>query len=470
MVVQKIIPGAGPADLAALLSDEREVFVVCDKAVCKNGTFCAPTGTGGPAVDKNTPFLYTDGQNGLGRVQNDPVFVHGADGVPELEPGGLSSGALGPEPGLQTREALGPELGLPVDEALRRVLGERLKGWYVLEASEGAKDIGTVMEIERAMMEAGVSRGGLVLSVGGGITTDIGGFAASIYKRGIRFANVPTTLLAMVDAAIGGKTGVNLDGYKNMVGVIRQPEFVYIDPAFLQTLPEREVRCGLAEMLKTFLLSDAGLFEEAVAALPEIPARLILEAGRIKEAIVAEDPFESGRRTILNLGHTFAHAIERCSREPATEDAAAGQGPFAPATEGAASGQGPVAPATEDAAAGQGPVAPDGSSPLAEPASQGPCRRPIPHGEAVAMGIVLACRLSDRLGVSEKDCSLEAYVRGAFRKAGLPVDCPYSISDLSGAMSKDKKASGENVRFVLLEAPGRPVLRDLPVSEVAAAL
>ncbi|MBR6001742.1 MAG: 3-dehydroquinate synthase, partial [Bacteroidales bacterium] len=301
MVAQRIILGAGLADLAALLSDEREVFVVCDKAVCKNGLFCTPDGAGGPVVGKNGPFCT-------------PVDADG----PVVGKNGLFC----------TR----------VDEALRLVLGERLKGWYELEASEGAKDIETVMEIERAMMEAGVSRGGLVLSVGGGITTDIGGFAASIYKRGIRFANVPTTLLAMVDAAIGGKTGVNLDGYKNMVGVIRQPEFVYIDPAFLQTLPEREVRCGLAEMLKTFLLSDAGLFEEAVAALPEIPARLILEAGRIKEAIVAEDPFESGRRTILNLGHTFAHAIERCSREPAAEDAAAGQGPVAPATEDAAAG------------------------------------------------------------------------------------------------------------------------------------
>ena len=371
MIEQRIIPGAGLADLAALLSGEREVFVVCDASVCKNALFCTPVVENGQVVGKNASFC--------------------------------------------TR----------VSEALRRALGERLKGWYVLEASEGAKDIGTVMEIERAMMEAGVSRGGLVLSIGGGITTDIGGFAASIYKRGIRFANVPTTLLAMVDAAIGGKTGVNLDGYKNMVGVIRQPEFVYIDPAFLRTLPEREVRCGLAEMLKTFLLSDQALFEEAVAALPEIPARLILEAGRLKEAIVAEDPFETGRRTILNLGHTFAHAIEKLS-----------------------------------------------------------CGT-IPHGEAVATGIVLACRLSDRLGVSKgwerglaedgssgqsKAGGLEAYVRGAFQRAGLPVDCPYPVSDLSGAMSKDKKASGEKVKFILLEAPGRPVIRELPVAAAVSAL
>ena len=300
-------------------------------------------------------------------------------------------------------------------EALKRALGERFKGGYVLEASEGTKDIGTVMAIERAMMDAGVSRDGLVLSIGGGITTDIGGFAACIYKRGVRFANVPTTLLAMVDAAIGGKTGVNLDGYKNMVGLIRQPEFVYIDPAFLKTLPEREIRCGLAELLKTFLLADAALFEEAVAALPEVLPEHILAAGRIKEQIVSEDPYEHGRRTILNLGHTFAHAIEKLSA----------------------------------------------AAPCEPPAS------PIPHGEAVAMGIVLACRLSVRLGVSE-DGALEARVRSAFLKAGLPVDSPFSVRELSAAMAKDKKPDGAGaVTFVLLAAPGRPVLRSLALGDLS---
>ena len=285
--------------------------------------------------------------------------------------------------------------------------GCRIVGSFSLETGEGVKNIDTVMAIERVMMDAGVSREGLVLSIGGGITTDIGGFAAGIYKRGVRFANVPTTLLAMVDAAIGGKTGVNLDGYKNMVGLIRQPEFVYIDPAFLKTLPEREIRCGLAELLKTFLLADAALFEEAVAALPEVLPEHILAAGRIKAQIVEEDPFEHGRRTILNLGHTFAHAIEKLSAES------------------------------------------------------------IPHGEAVAMGIVLACRLSDRLGVSE-DGALEARVRSAFLKAGLPVESPYSVRELSAAMAKDKKAAGDGaVTFVLLADPGRPVLRSLPLAALS---
>ena len=329
MVRQGIITGTGPDGLVALLEDEKEVFVVYDRAV---------------------------------------------------------SGAF---------------------EVVRRALGERFKGEYVLEASEGTKDIGTVMAIERAMMEAGVSRNGFLLSIGGGITSDIGGFAAGIYKRGVRFANVPTTLLAMVDVAIGGKTGVNLDGYKNMVGLIRQPEFVYIDTSFLKTLPEREIRCGLAELLKTFLLADGALFDEAVARLPEISREHILAAGRFKAQIVEEDPFEKGRRTILNLGHTFAHAIEKLSAED------------------------------------------------------------IPHGEAVAIGIVLACRLSDRLGVSE-DGALEARVRSAFLKAGLPVESPYSVRELAAAMAKDKKAAGDGeVTFVLLAAPGRPVLRSIPLTDLS---
>lgn len=345
MALQQIIPGTGAAGLASLLQNEREVFLVCDRALIgKKGPFCTP---------------------------------------------------------------VGEEPGMPVGAALKRALGERLVGEFMLEASEEVKGIETVMEIERAMMEAGVSRGGLVLSIGGGITTDIGGFAASIYKRGIRFANVPTTLLAMVDAAIGGKTGVNLDGYKNMVGVIRQPEFVYIDESFLRTLPEREIRCGLAELLKTFLLADAALFEDAVAALPEVLPEHILAAGRIKEQIVSEDPYEHGRRTILNLGHTFAHAIEKLSSES------------------------------------------------------------IPHGEAVAIGIVLACKLSDKLGVSE-DGALEARVRSAFLKAGLPVESPYSVRELSAAMAKDKKSTGAGaVTFVLLAAPGRPVLRSLALGDLS---
>ncbi len=136
-----------------------------------------------------------------------------------------------------------------------------------LETSEEGKTLETVQALERWLLQEDASRGALLLAVGGGITTDLVGFAAAIYKRGIRYANVPTTLLAQVDAAIGGKTGVNLDGYKNMLGAFRMPEFTVLEAAFLRTLPAREFRCGLAELLKTFLIGDGPAYTALVSSL-----------------------------------------------------------------------------------------------------------------------------------------------------------------------------------------------------------
>jgi len=285
------------------------------------------------------------------------------------------------------------------------MLGDKVVGNWPVEATEANKTMDTILSIERSMMLSGLTRRGFVLAVGGGITTDVAGFAASIYKRGVRFANVPTTLLAMVDAAIGGKTGVNLDRYKNMIGAFHQPEFILIDSRFLETLPEREYRNGLAELLKTFLIADADLYEKALGGISE---HLILEAGKIKASVVEEDPFEKGRRIILNLGHTFAHAIERLS-------------------EGAVS-----------------------------------------HGEAVSMGIILAGRLSDRTGVAD---GLEKKLRRDFESMGLPTECPFGIEEMAGAMQMDKKSAGKGlVQFVLLEAPGRPVAVKMKIENVCEEL
>ena len=154
---------------------------------------------------------------------------------------------------------------LPLTEALARLQAEP-ELFVVYDAKEG-KTLETVQMLERWLLQADASRGALLLAVGGGITTDLVGFAAAIYKRGIRYANVPTTLLAQVDAAIGGKTGVNLDGYKNMLGAFRMPEFTVLEAAFLRTLPAREFRCGLAELLKTFLLGDGAAYGALVSSL-----------------------------------------------------------------------------------------------------------------------------------------------------------------------------------------------------------
>ena len=275
--------------------------------------------------------------------------------------------------------------------------------------------------------------------LGGGIVTDLCGFAASIYKRGIRFGFIPTTLLAQVDAAIGGKNGVNLDAYKNMIGVIREPEFTLLIPSLLSTLPRRDWLSGAAELLKTFIIDNTGgRYEEAVAVLPSaysvlpsahsvlpsaysvipsaysvIPSEcerispLLLAAASVKERIVAADLYERGERRKLNLGHTFAHAIERRAR---------------------LSG------------------------------------RDISHGEAVAMGILLAARASERLGISSE--GLEERLRRDWATVGLPTECPFPPSDLAADMTKDKKADGDKVHFVLIRGIGDVVVMPLGVREV----
>ena len=291
-----------------------------------------------------------------------------------------------------------------------------------LDTSEEAKTLETVQALERWLLQEDASRGALLLAVGGGITTDLVGFAAAIYKRGIRYANVPTTLLAQVDAAIGGKTGVNLDGYKNMLGAFRMPECTVLEAAFLHTLPAREFRCGLAELLKTFLIGDGPAYAALVSSLKSAQnkdeegkkgtsslksAQMeddIRRAAAIKAQIVTEDPEEHGVRAKLNLGHTFGHAIEHEARRKGAD---------------------------------------------------------ITHGEAVAMGILLAAELSERLGVAQK--GLAAQLKADFTAVGLSTESPYPVEDLVEALRKDKKAeAGGKVKFVLLRAPGDVVLQELP--------
>ena len=291
-----------------------------------------------------------------------------------------------------------------------------VRGSIALEATEEDKSMETVLLIVRSLLEAGASRKALLLAIGGGITTDIAGFAASIYKRGIRYANVPTTLLAQVDAAVGGKTGVNLDDYKNMLGVIVQPVFTFVCAEVLRTLPRRDFLSGAAELLKTFIIeNEDDHYGRAVRWLTSGGSEaelqeLVLAAAAVKAGVVTRDPFESGERRKLNLGHTFAHAIEHEARQR---------------------------------------------------------RDDITHGEAVAMGILLAARLSDSLGVS--NC-LERLLTADFSAAGLPTQCPYPVESLADAMDKDKKAEGNLVHFVLAERVGSVAILDLTVGEAVNLL
>lgn len=317
----------------------------------------------------------------------------------------------------------------------------------LVEAHESAKTMDTVMSICSWLLEQGADRDALVLAVGGGITSDMVGFAASIYKRGVRFAYIPTTLLSQVDAAIGGKTGVNFERYKNILGVIRQPEFTYICPQMLVSLPQRDFLSGVAEMLKTFIIEDNENYYDAVGLLSDMNVehcsrvaegdeeqdswqgciekysgellKLIYEAAKVKAGVVSRDQFESGERRKLNLGHTFAHAIETLAQRRGDD---------------------------------------------------------VTHGEAVAMGIILAAELSEKYAQADEawreTCDFDIYARFTddFLAVGLPVNCPFRIEDMAEVMMKDKKAEGGMVHFVLPATVGDVRIVDMTVDEVVGLL
>ena len=185
----------------------------------------------------------------------------------------------------------------------------------VIGATDRRKNLDTLVHVWESLQQGKATRHSLLINLGGGMVTDLGGFAASTYKRGINFINVPTTLLAMVDASVGGKTGINFGGLKNEIGVFNDAEFVLLDTNWLQTLDEENIRSGYAEMLKHGLIADETMWAELInfyLAQPDLHqlASMLDKSVRIKERIVAEDPHEKGIRKALNLGHTFGHAFE----------------------------------------------------------------------------------------------------------------------------------------------------------------
>ena len=278
-------------------------------------------------------------------------------------------------------------------------------------ADEEHKTMDTVLAICRWLLAQGANRDAIVWAVGGGVTTDLVGFAASIYKRGVRYANYPTTLLSQVDAGVGGKTGVNLDSYKNMIGVTKFPIYTRILPEVLQTLPARELRSGAAEMLKTFIIDNKGdHYEKAVKVLsePKIDfaalAPLIEAAAAVKRKIVEQDPYEENIRRYLNLGHTYAHAIEWYQHTHPTAD-------------------------------------------------------PMTHGEAVAVGMVQAALLSERLGLCK--AGLAEKIRKDLQACGLPTELPCPEAELEAALWKDKKAEKGIIHFVLIKKIGKVIIKDL---------
>ena len=281
-----------------------------------------------------------------------------------------------------------------------------------IDVSEKSKSLKEVERITALLMEREADRETVIVVVGGGVITDLGGFIASTYMRGLSFIFVPTTLLAMVDASIGGKNGVNLGVYKNIIGTFRQPQHTIICPEFLETLPEREYRAGLAEMVKSFIIADRETYFEFMNLAEESRREYraispyIFKAAKIKRAIVERDPFEKGERKLLNLGHTFAHAIE--------------------------------------------------------------LENNISHGEAVGIGIALAARLSVKLSLLERE-ECETIVAG-LQQIGLKTTSPVKMCQVTEILKRDKKRSGNMINFVLIKKIGEAVIHPLHIDELKEIL
>lgn len=284
--------------------------------------------------------------------------------------------------------------------------GEQAKSWAVLD------------QVIDTMLQARLGRDGMVIALGGGVIGDLAGFAAAVYQRGIPFIQAPTTLLAQVDSSVGGKTAINHPRGKNMVGAFHQPLAVLADVATLETLPDRELRAGVAEVIKHAFILDLEFISWLEANVDQLLARdraalehAVRRSCELKAQVVAADERESGLRAILNFGHTFGHAIE----------AGIGYGQWL-------------------------------------------------HGEAVATGMVMAAELSARAGCLRREDAER--VKALIGRAGLPLRGPQlAIERYLELMQVDKKASGGKVRFVLLEALGRATVRsDLDVRLVRESI
>ncbi|NPV75889.1 MAG: 3-dehydroquinate synthase [Anaerolineae bacterium] len=341
----------------------------------------------------------------------------------------ILEGALGILPEVLNGMGFGGSIGLVSDENVMPLYGKglaaglELAGYktssFTIPAGERDKTIQTVSKLWESFLSSGLDRSSLILALGGGVVCDVAGFAAATFMRGVRWIAVPTSLLAMVDASLGGKTGVDLPFGKNLVGSFYPPAQVIADLAVLETLPVDEWRCGLAETIKHGLLADPDLLRDCqkmatfnpdfYAMNPEERAMLIKRSVAVKAQFVRRDPYEKGERAALNLGHTIGHAIELVSGYT------------------------------------------------------------IRHGEAVAIGLVLEARLAERLGLAEG--SLADEIAALLKNLGLPAKLPCQMDQgaVLTAMEGDKKRQDGSVRFALpariggyvFSSPSMEIVRDV---------
>ena len=318
---------------------------------------------------------------------------------------------------------LGPAVVVVTNAVVKRHYGARLlRGLKTagfkptvlcLPDGERTKSLKWVSAILDELVLRRVERRAWLLALGGGVIGDLAGFAASVYLRGIPFAQVPTTLVAQVDSSIGGKTGVNHPRGKNLIGAFYQPKLVLSDPSVLRTLPAREYRAGLAEVIKYGVIADAAFFEflerDIASVLKQDPPavqRMIRTSSVIKAAVVSEDEREGDRRRILNFGHTLGHALETVTGY-----------------------------------------------------------RRYKHGEAVAIGMVAAAGLAERMGLA--DAMVSERVRNLVEKTGLPAALPpCSDAALISAMRQDKKVQDKRIHFVLPDRIGHVLVRPMEEAEI----
>ncbi len=298
-------------------------------------------------------------------------------------------------------------------EHLRKSLGAAgLEAWPALiPDGESFKTLETAAGLYEQFLSAGLDRAGLVVALGGGVVGDVAGFAAATYMRGVPFVQVPTTLLAMIDASVGGKTGVDLPRGKNLVGAFHQPRLVLIDPLVLESLPPAQMRQGLAEALKAAVIADPALFDILTAGPPWPWSEVIARALQVKIDVVQRDPHEQGWRAVLNLGHTAGHALERLS----------------------------------------------GYS--------------MPHGEAVAGGMMIAVQIAEMMGYCTP--TLAERIGGALRHLGLPTGWPgiFTPEQVLDAMASDKKRRHGRLRWILPRTIGAvDIAEDVPAEVVLEAL
>ncbi len=301
---------------------------------------------------------------------------------------------------------------------LTELLGDRRVATAILADGEQHKTLATLESVLNRLVAAGFNRDCTVIGLGGGVVGDVAGLAAGVYQRGVNFIQVPTTLLAQVDSSVGGKTAVNHPQGKNLIGVFHQPSCVLADTQTLDSLPDRELAAGLAEVVKYGLIMDAEFFDWLEANADKLIARdaeslelAIRKSCATKAAVVAADEREQGQRALLNLGHTFGHAIERCL----------GYGEWL-------------------------------------------------HGEAVAAGMCMAAGLSERIGWLEAGSA--ARIAAVLASMGLPVQPPaIDAKALYQAMTLDKKVIAGEIRLVLLKGIGEAIVTaDYPEAELRTEL